>query len=540
MPQPIPIRGLSEKGIVKDAAPYDLEPNAWSSGSNVRFTRRKARRSPIYRRVATAIPSPQWVAGYRPSTGFDQVLVCQDDGSLALVVNGTPTDVTPTARTTASATTPWTTCLLGDVLYANRPSHVPAGFVPAATEFDVLPDWPSDYRCAALRSFKDVLVALDITKGSTRHPSMVKWSDVTLTGQMPASWDPTDLATLSNEVEVAQLDSAWIDACTQGDRLTLYSQTQVWSMDYTGDTSDAGQNLFILRQLPVNGGVISQNCVVDVDGVHYVFGTTDIYRHDGTQAASISDGAVREWVYRSLDNRLTERFFAAHLPKYTEIVFGFVSRDADAYFTSPTRCNRAAVFNYSTGTWSLLDLPNVCGVALANVDPTLVWTDAAASWATLGGSWKDLRDGYEDHVVFGASSLTGGISDHMLLGYDPMDQGSLNFPLETTAVAPALLERTGIDLDEVGAPLRGWKNISSIIPQIWVARNLPVQIRVGSSQTPSGPVTWDPAMSFNPRTGYKVDTRTGGRYLALRVRVPQIVDFEVTGFDVEVLGGGDR
>jgi hypothetical protein len=39
---------------------------------------------------------------------------------------------------------------------------------------------------------------------------------------------------------------------------------------------------------------------------------------------------------------------------------------------------------------------------------------------------------------------------------------------------------------------------------------------------------------------YKVDTMTGGRYLALRFTVPQQADFEIAGYDVDVGPGGNR
>lgn len=536
----LPVRNLAERGIVLDVHPYDLPTNAFSGGSNVRFAAGKASRAPIFRTVSE-VPDPQTVVGYRPSSGFDLLYTGGVDGALSQVSGSTVTDVTPTGRTLGTSPLSWTHAFLGDVLYMNRPDFVPAALLPAATDFVNLAEWDSTWRCRSLRAFKDFLFAFNVTKGAASFPSTIKWSDATLAGQMPGSWDPTDLSTLANEVVLAQLDTPLVDALPLRGALIVYSETQVWATEYTGDTSDAGQNLFVHRPIFNDRGMISPNCAVEVGGKHYVFGLNDLWVHDGTQHQSIADGRVRDWVFKNLNQSLAERCFVAHLAKHNEILFGFVSGDADAAFVNPTGCNRAVVFNYATGVWSPIDLPNVSAMGIANVDSSTTWADAGdLTWASTGGSWYDLGDGRDAHLVFCASPLVGGVPTPRLLAYDFMDNGSLSFPYDPFANAPAYLERTFIDLDAEGSDLATYKVCKRIFPQVSLARDVPILVHVGSSNTPSGPVEWSPPVSFRPATGYKVDVRRGGRYLAVRFTTPDAVDFSISGFDADVVPGGRR
>lgn len=540
----LPVRNLAERGILKDPSPYDIPPNAFTGGSNVRFEVGKARRAPIFRTISSTLSAdPQFCVGYRPSTGFDAVYYAGQDGSLWRLAAGLSVDVTPAGRVLGSTPAAYNSTFLGDVLYINRPSHTPAAFLPAASQFVELPHWDSTWRCRSLRSYRDFLVALNVTKGAVENRSLIKWSDATLAGQAPGSWDETDITTLAGENLIAQFDSPLVDGCILREALMLYTETQVWSMTFSGDASDNGQNLFVFRPVFSEGGMIAPNCAVEVAGRHYVFGVNDIYVHDGTSKQSIANGRVRDWVFRNLNAKLGDRCFVTHMPKYNEVLFAFVSGDGERFFVSPTRCNRAAVYNYVSDTWAMVDLPNVAAGTLANANPALTGNSPTLTTIpgnSMGGTWYDLEDGYESHVMFCASPLSGGPSTSRILAYDNMDRGSLPYPYDAESNAPAFLERVGIDLDEVGADLATYKVCKRLLPQVAIYRDVPLNIQVGSSLTPSGNVQWGPVVSFNPNTQYKVDVMKGGRYLAVRFLVAQPADFEISGFDVDVVARGSR
>ena len=80
-------------------------------------------------------------------------------------------------------------------------------------------------------------------------------------------------------------------------------------MEFVGGTF-----LFNFRKLFGDEGVINANCVVEVDGRHYVFGQNEIYVTDGTSRKSISDERVRQFVYGGMNKKNADRFFVHEKP----------------------------------------------------------------------------------------------------------------------------------------------------------------------------------------------------------------------------------
>lgn len=536
----IPFRGLGTKGILRDVHAYDLPLSAWSGGSNVRFDNSKAMRSPVFRKVFSPLPaSPAFCATLRPSTGYDQVIIGAQDGRLYRYVSGGLEDVSADTLTPATSGEPFTSAYLGDVLYLNRPTHAPRFYGPNSTKFAPLPAWDASWRCRSLRQFKDYLVALNVRKGAVENPTMVKTSDATLAGAPPQSWDHTDTTKQATENILAELDGPLLDGCSLKGAFVLYSRNQVWLMEFVGGTF-----IFEYRRAFTDGGLINTNCAVEVQGLNYCFGPTDIYRHDGIQKQSIATQRVRDYIFRNLKVQENDKFFVHHMPKSTEIVFAYVSGDDEAFFDAPTACNKAAVYNYGNDTWGFIDLPNVAAMTLANVDAVLNYEMAeekALTYDLIGGTYYDQQNSFVQHSVAVTQPLaSAGIFEPRILGYDPRDKGSLAFNMDTETSAPAFLERLYIDLDEAGSDLTTYKVVKRIWPQVSTFRNVPLQIQVGGAPTPSGPIKWGAKVSFDPVKQYKVDTRTGGRYLCFRLYADEPMDFEVSGFDADVVSAGRR
>lgn len=79
----IPVRGLADKGILRDPSPYELDMDAWSAGANVRIHANKVERAPVFRAVYDPLPEePRFCVGYEPSTGYDIVVTIGVDGRL--------------------------------------------------------------------------------------------------------------------------------------------------------------------------------------------------------------------------------------------------------------------------------------------------------------------------------------------------------------------------------------------------------------------------------------------------------------------------
>ena len=78
--------------------------------------------------------------------------------------------------------------------------------------------------------------------------------------------------------DLVQMETPIVDGATLGSNFLIYSSDQVWQMEFVG-----GSFIFNFRKLFDDAGVMGQNCIVEVEGKHYVFDFDDIYITDGTQ-----------------------------------------------------------------------------------------------------------------------------------------------------------------------------------------------------------------------------------------------------------------
>ena len=539
MPQgaTLQFRGLASRGILHDPSPYDLEDTAWSGGSNVWFANTKASRAPVFRGVVDPISDPPaFVVGLPSATGFDSIIYAGATGRIYSYFSGTTTDVTPTGFTPATVTGQFTSDYLGSVVYINNPSQSLYYQGPAGGLFARDPAWDSTWKAQVFRVYGDYPIALNVTKGTTANPTLFKWGDTTLAGLTTSSWDHTDPTKNAGETPIAGLTGPLLDGRVMRSSFIIYSANEVWEVAQSGDLS-----VFHFRELFSEGGIIGTNCVTEVDGRHFVFGPNDIYWHDGVTKTSIVDKLNRSYIFSHLNKKQAGRCFIQHMPVYHMILFAYVSSDPDCAFQSPTvGCNKGFMFNYVDGTHSFVDLPNVTASSLANLNTVLTWATAGSlTWENMGGTWADQDDSYGRQPVFVSRSMTG-ISANRLLGYDYLDKGSLALPYVPEVNPPAFLERIGIDMDTEQAGLGSYKQVNRVYPQVTIYRNVPATVQVGASLYPSSPVKWTSPVTFDPSTQYKVDARQGGRYIAFRFSVPTPADFEVTGFDADVINNGMR
>ncbi len=553
----LPFRNLADLGTLTDPSPYELPPNAWSGGSNVRYSAKKVMRAPVFRIIQDALPiTPSFVTSYLPASGFDSIVVVDNSGTVYMVnETGTITNVTPTAGTFPTFTTaaPWTATALGDVLYLNNPDcPMPFYFGPSSTIFAALPNWPTSSTvlasgahagttsCRVMRAFSDYLIALNVTEGAVPATvgQMVKWSDLTLAGQVPDSWDPTDATKSAGENTIEQMTTPILDGLPLRGAFVIYTTDQVWIMELSGS-----QSIFQWSMLFSTGGILNTNCVAEVNGQHYVFGANDIYVHDGVNKQSIAQDRVKDYIFSSLNQQLSNLCFVQHMPEYDEVAFCFVSGSSDVAYTTTTGCNRAAVYNYAGNTWSFRDLPCCVGATAANVNQILKFSDCGLpdTFGNMGGTFYSQRSNIILHTVFAGQAQSGLFANSRVYGYDFINSGTLLArPMASDANAPPVLLRTGLDLDGEGGDLQTYKMVRRMFPQVGVAEDTPISIKVGGQNYPSGPISWSPLISFDPTQDYKVDLRVGGRYLAVQFQIPSNTDFEVAGFDLDVYSAGSR
>jgi len=221
-----------------------------------------------------------------------------------------------------------------------------------------------------------------------------------------------------------------------------------------------------------------------------------------------------------------------------------VSADPLVNFKNVTGCNRAAVYNMNNQTWTFDDMPSIYSFDDGPVSNLLTYETVATDYADFGGSYQDQEDGGKRVTVcIGDGATEYGIQP-TLYAFDLYGPGSVApYPVDPAATAPVYLERTGIDLDELGVELRDFKLLRSIYPQARVdtSGGNVLQIAAGASDDPNSdtPVYTD----YQPYDGvdnYKVDLNTDGRWLALKILWNDYRTFTITGFDLDLKTSGKR
>lgn len=537
-----PVRGLGKYGIITDISPYNLPTEAFSSGNNIRFAEGAVKRAPIFRIVDSTItpPTPAHITAFYGPDGNDTLFYARDNGSLYKYLGGTETDVTPAGFVTGTNAFPFTSCVLAGVVYINRMSHEPYKFIPGTdSQFATLTGWDANHRCRALRKFNDYLIALNITKSGVEHPNMVKWSDTNVAyGAVPPSWDHTDPTKNAGENYLADADSPILDGLALRNSFIIYTENQCWIMEHIG-----GREIFSFRKLYGDAatGILNTNCVVEVDGRHYVFGREDIYVHDGLSKRSLASDKIRTSIYKYLKAANSSRFFVTHDPRRQEVLFCFQSAESNIKWPNVERGNRAWAYNYVNDTWAPRDLPNTSSAVYAKVNQVETWTSVAGTWADVGGVWAGQADGKDRHLVFiGAADSASGLSSSKILVLDNATNNALlNYTLDAESTVDAYVERIGLDLDELGIQLSGYKVASALYPQARVFNvDTILRYRVGGSLFGQEGVEYADEQLLLPDTEYKVDFTEGGRYLAIKLEVFGSVDFEWSGYDanIHVLG----
>ena len=463
-----PIRDLGSIGVVTDVDAFDLPPKAFTMATNARFADNKVQRGPVFRTVGALTKEPRSMVSFVDTNNTKNTILCNLDGTVqSFVPNatyGSPTltDLSAAGWTPSNAELQYTSVMLNDVVYLNRPDRVPWYRLRNGTTFATLPNWNSNWRCQSLRAFGGTVIALGPTKSGVYYPTTVTWSDLSTFQAYPGTWTPT-VGNSAGEVPLSDMADVIVDGFPIRDRFLIYGSSEVWAMTQTLDN-----NVYAFKRVFRNGGVINQNCIVEIDGIHYVFGPFDIYKTDGFTRTSLCDNRVRKFIFNSIQRTENYRFFAVHNPRLSEIEFYYVSNDGYLQFpyipSGMTGCNRSATYNYLTDTWVFRDQPYIVyagtGAISAGQDYSL-----STTYGAIGGAYSSFGDSSQKTFIVAGTTVAASSLSASVYTFDQPDAIGTNAPLSTTANAPMYLEKTWMDMDELGAELRGYKVGASRYPR---------------------------------------------------------------------------
>ena len=496
-------------GVNKDLSQHELPPNIWTDANNMRFLDGTAQQVLGYKDLW---PSPAVVPYFvMPlNVGGVHTWLYASDKKIYTVIDG-PTHTNITRQTTsvdvdyAALKNGWTGSLLGGIAIMNNGVDVPQ-FWASTGKFAALTNWPATYTATVIRVYKNSLMALNITKAGTNYPFMVKFSHPADPGTVPATWDPTDATKDAGEFDISEGYDKIIDGLTLRDSFMVYRESSIYRLDYVGGT-------FIYKNQKVLGasGALTRNCIVELDGAHFVLSSSDCVIHDGYQATSVLDKQSRRYLFQQIDPSNSDRCFVFVNRLYNEVHVCYPS-------LGNTSCNKAMVWNWVDKTVSFRDAPMLNHAAAGAVDDT-----GNSTWASDTDTWNNDTTLWDVNASSLSRQLAVMASDAQKLYL--LDSGA---SFAGTAVS-AYLERVGLSL---GAPEK-IKMVKSVRPRIYGGAGT-VSVSVGSSVDPYGAVTYSPAMDFTIGSSVSVDTLVAGRYIALKFASGTATSWRLDSYDLEV------
>jgi len=512
----IPVPNCGAAGVIKDLSVHELPLGAWSDALNIRFLDSYAYQflghGEVYNSPSEA---PQFVMALTVA-GVRYWLYATATKCFAVTNSGgvaVHTDIThATPRT--GVVNQWTGTVLGGIPIFNvgDTSKIPMYWDQnLADNFVDLTAWPASTYCKSLRTYKNFLIALGVTKGSTSYPYMVKWSSAAVPGSLPSTWDETDATEDAGENDLAQGQDVIIDGLELRGSFMIYKESSIWRMDYTG-----GPFVFSFQKVLGISGAMNRNCIVEIDGFHLVLTGSDVIVHDGQSSTSVLDKQSRRWLFQNIDVAGKGLCFVFKNPFLNEAYICFPAIGA-------TSCNRALVWNYKDKTVSFREVPDVNHADVGLVDNT------------LGSSWDLDLDAWDaDLTLWNGPDFTPD-TQRVIMG----SANTKLYMLDATAsfdgvAASAYLERRGLSFD---APDR-IKLVRGIRPRITGNNGETVIIKIGYADEPYADPTYPVTMTHTIGTTVADDCFVSGRYIAIRVESGTASQWRLDSFTLDVEDGG--
>ena len=522
----IPFDNAGSVGVIGDIASYATPPEAWSSATNIRFNDGYAQKTLGYSTFYTPSSAPHFIFPIENADVFywlyaNNTKIMASEGAAEYDLTRTASDYN------GSTDDKWTGTVLGGIPIVCNGLDDPQMLNPVAVSgtFADLTNWPADTTCRVMKSFKNHLISLDITKSGTRYPYMIKWSHPADAGTVPTSWDESDPTLDAGENELAERGGYLVDGGTLGDTFIIYREASIFEMRYIG-----GKYIFGFRKLFDRTGLYARRCFVDYEGGHCFLSNDDLMTHNGTSVRSVLDRRYRDTLFSALRGATnSSRTFLA--PNYAKNeIWVCYPEGADEF---PTK---ALVWNYRDDTVGFVTLPGASDINFDVVQPTTLftWDSDSDTWDSDETKW-DARQ-YDPSM---RGMIMADATNTKIYKMDDTNQfngTSFTSTLERQGLAVIGRDRKG----QAIVDLKAIKRVRAVYPKFDADAGTVITVYVGYQMETSDSVTWDSGTAFTVGTDYKVDTRTTGRLIAIKFETTGDVAWKLNGFDLDITVVGGR
>ena len=513
---------MGQIGVIRDDEPQTIPLNAWTDASNVHFRDGKVVRMAGYKSVLTPSISPLFALYAQVLAGPFWIYA----GTTAVYAtdNSTHADITRAAGAYgATADKNWTGGILGGIPILNNGVDAPQAWLSPSLGSDLvnLTNWPALTVCGSLRPFRNYLVAIDVTEGSTRFPHMVRWSHPADPGAVPLSWDYTDPTFDCGRLELKEATGYFVDQETLRDINILYKEDSCFGMQFIG-----GNDIFRFFKMFDSVGMLTRRCAVEFfSGKHAVLTADDIVIHDGQSAESLLKRKLRRTFFNEISSDNYKRCFVATSYLTQEIYFCYPEAGA-------SYCSMALVWNWDEGTLTFRELPNISHIASGAVDFTGasvgVWDSDSGTWDTDATEWDYSPIRTNDRRMLWVQPLTNLFGAPYGVSAD-------------TGTFTSSVERTGIGFPlKVNAPpdFTTRKLVSRFWPHLTGSNGTVINCYIGTQDALDGQVTWQGPFSFTIGTSKWIDCMANGRLHAFRFSTSANTPWNLSIIDVNVVPKG--
>lgn len=580
-------------GVIKDLSQHELPIQAWTDCQNIRFLDGYAYQfyghGEVYNSPAY---TPQHVLPCNVSGNRYWVYACA--GKVFAVTNtggvAVHTDITPGTIRTGVANQ-WTSTLLSGVPVLNAGDGTNPFYwnLNTSTVCADLPNWPTNNTCKVMRSYKNYLVALNVTRppfavtissitysGTTAtvttasaHNLATGYS-ITVSGATPTTYNGTYTITVTGTTTFTYTMSATPtgNASPVGSYVVNttvnYPYMVKWShpadpgtlpstWDPTDSTKDAGETDIADGQDPIVDGLQLRDSFMiykessiwrmDFTGGQYIFRFTKVLGTSGAMNRNCiveadgfhvvltgSDVIVHDGVSaQSVLDKQTRRYLFQNIDTSgSSLCFVF----KNPFFNEVFVCypSIGATYCDTAMVWNYKDktvsFRQIPNLNHANFGP--VDNSLAGNWSQDSAPWgSDLSSWNGPDYVPSTARVIMASADTKLYMLD--SSASFNGTIPT-----AYLERRGLSL---GDP-ESVKLIRGIRPRIVGNAGDTVQIRIGYSNDPYATPSWGPTMTHTIGTTVSNDCTVAGRYIAVRFDTGSAFQWRLDSYDLDVVSGG--
>lgn len=507
----------SDGGLLRDPYAPDIKDGAWSDGRNVIFGKGYVGRAPGH--VAPYGAAPVRILNAFPLTaGSDRVWIEAGAEKLYAVrgdgvhTNITRQDAGVDVNYSTNVERGWTSTVIGGVAVLNNGIDVPQAYGGTGRAVD-LPAWPTTLRARSVRTYRNILVAMNVTDDGDRFPHQVRWSTYADPGTVPPSWSPAP-TNAAGDIDLADDPTEVMDGLPLGGSFIVYKEGAYYALTFTG-----GTEVMNLQRISADAGLIGPNCVVAFPGGHFCVGQGDVYVHEGGPPRSVIDVRMRKWLFDTIDAGQLSRMWAAANPVADELWVGVPTG-------SDHGCDLALIWNWKSDTWTIRDLPGVSGAGTGVVDAMAMntWAQQTKTWAEMSSAWGQLG------IPPSAQRLMlAGSRDSTLYLTHQGDQ----FGDQPIA---ARLVREGITLGDADAV----KLLRGIRPMIDAAPGTVLQMRMGAAMDQVNGTQWNGWRDYTVGVDEWFHDFVSGKYLAMEIRSNGLNDWRMRSLLADVAPAGRR